>query len=304
MGILVSAHNPMTGPRHLGHYVSTMLEWPSLQKEHECFFVIDDLIANLMYPSDREAVLNRSLFVAREFLASGISRERGHIVLTSSLTELSEALALTMNFVDTSYLKGLYQHSFLGMLAPHQRSQLGLKVTPRLSEVVYPQLGMPTLALFLRADHFQGGLEISGYVYIMQELAGRIAEDYGDIVRPPDWMQPKTPYLRGTDGNHMITDNAWLLSLPADKQDALRDSRSVPYDVVVEWAEALQIAERKQEDMLRGIEQHCEKFRDFRISNEELLDLLADGAARAKFQLRETLERLKSSMHIPQILEY
>ncbi len=65
MDILISAHNPMTGPRHLGHHVSTMREWPALQRKYECFFVIDDLIATFMYPHDKNEIFERSLFVAK-----------------------------------------------------------------------------------------------------------------------------------------------------------------------------------------------------------------------------------------------
>ncbi|WP_108817039.1 hypothetical protein [Loktanella sp. Alg231-35] len=313
MSILVSAHNPMTGPRHLGHHVSTMLEWPYLEDEYECFFIIDDVIATLMYPSQREMIFNRSLYTARDFMASGINPEKSHIVLTSSISESFELTSYFMNFVDMDYCRRLFEHSFLGMLAPHQRAQLSLNINPSVSEYLYPQFAVPTMALGLGCEQFQGGLEISGYVYVMEAIAESFNRTYPDTLRSPNWHKPKVPYLSGADGNHMVTENGWVLSQDLEGQCSDIKDGTVADSILCEWCEA--IDEREAADAVRSgsgshrekaistILAHCEGYRKFDVTNDEIVERLANGAARAKFLLRETLSTVKSSMGVPEIIE-
>lgn len=313
MTILVSAHNPMTGPRHLGHHVSTMMEWPDLEDDHECFFIIDDVIASLMYPSQRDMIFNRSLYTARDFMACGIDPKKSHIVLTSSICESFELTSYFMHFVDMDYCRRLFEHSFLGMLAPHQRAQLSLGLNPSVSEHIYPQFAVPTMALGLGCEQFQGGLEISGYVYVMDAIVESFNRTYADILQAPAWHKPRVPYLSGADGNHMVTENGWVLSQGLDGQcSAIRDG-SVPESILCEWCEAINANEiadairsgsgSHREEAISAILSHCEKYRKFDPTNDEIVDRLAHGAARAKFLLRETLSTVKSSMGIPEIIE-
>src|SRR6202043_997675 len=92
--ILVSGHNPMTGPRHLGHYVSTIREWQHLQYEYESFIIIDDLLARFLNPVHREEVTNSTLFVIRDFLAGGLDPAVTRIVVTSMLPEFAHLIFL------------------------------------------------------------------------------------------------------------------------------------------------------------------------------------------------------------------
>lgn len=314
MDILVSAHNPMTGPRHLGHYVSTMMEWPNLQKKHECFFVIDDLIASFMYPKARSQIFNRALFTARDFLASGIDTENGHIVFTSSLWENSELLLLLSNYIDMALCERLFDRSFLGMLSPQQRSQMKLSPSASAAEYLYPALGMPALTLGLQAKAFQGGEEISGYVYIMEQIAKQFSAEHGEALSAPAWLKPATPYLSGTDGTHMTTHNAIILSNSDAAFKGHSGSASIPDTVLSEWASALgesALSTRLSKDpsagrgaILEAVERHCAPYRKFDITNDAILNHAAKGAARAKYLLRDTLSRLKRAMQIPEILEY
>lgn len=314
MSVLVSAHNPMTGPRHLGHHVSTMMEWPALEEVHECFFVIDDVIATLMYPSQREMIFNRSLYTARDFLASGIDTTKSHIVLTSSISESFELSSYLLHYVDMDYCRRLFDHSFLGILAPHQRAQLRLGLNPSVAEYIYPQFAVPTMSLGLGCEQFQGGLEISGYVYIMEAIVDSFNRAHPNATfHAPSWLKPRVPYLSGADGNHMITENGWILSQPLEGQcSAIRDG-TVPDSVLCEWCEALDLPDiaeavrdggsKHRDNAIAALLSHCERYRTADFTNEEIVDRLAAGAARAKFLLRETLSSVKAAMGIPEIIE-
>lgn len=311
MTILVSAHNPMTGPRHLGHHVSTMKEWPRLQASHECFFVIDDLIATFMYPRDRAEIFDRSIFVAAEFMASGINLKDANIILTSMVPEASELLILLSNYIGSSLCRDLFDRSFLGMISVHDRDELELPLQPSLSEIIYPQLGLPALTLGLKADLFQGGEEISGYVTIMREIVRQFTGAHGEILAAPTWEKPRTPFLPGLDGTHMMSENAIYLSTPTEiksmSESADYDAGAVRaiYEALRDPEEASELSVSKAADQLQDlIDRECERYRKSEIDSESVLDQLALGAARAKFLLRSTLSEVKQALHIPEVLEY
>ena len=81
----LSAHNPMTGPRHLGHYASTMVAWPRHAAEGELNVVVDDVISALLYPKGRDEVESRTLAVVRECLALDVDFSKHHLSATSTI---------------------------------------------------------------------------------------------------------------------------------------------------------------------------------------------------------------------------
>ena len=47
--ILISTHNPVTGPRHLGHYFGAMKSLVECQHDYETIVVLDDLPSIIKY---------------------------------------------------------------------------------------------------------------------------------------------------------------------------------------------------------------------------------------------------------------
>lgn len=312
MSILVSAHNPMTGPRHLGHHVSTMREWPRLQSEHECFFVIDDLIAVLMYPKERQEIFERSLFVAQEFLACGIDSEKASVFLTSMTPEVSELMVLLSGSCDQAFCDMLFRDSFLGILGASDREELALPALPSVAEYLYPQLALPALTLGLGADVFQGGEEISGYVTIMRRLVDRFNAEHGKVLAAPRWERPETSFLLGTDGTHMMSANAIYMSEPPEQAEQASRYQGCHPEAADEICSALTgkrageaATDGDRADELRSaIDRECAPYRSASYGGQDILEQLSDGAARAKFLLRETLSKVKRPLGIPEIIEY
>jgi len=306
MDILISAHNPMTGPRHLGHHVSTMREWPQLQKKYECFFVIDDLIAVLMYPRERKEIFERSLFVAREFMACGIDLKRCHIFLTSMVPESLELMTYLSNYIDHGFCDDLFKRSFLGLISPQDREEIGLPLVPSIAELTYPQLALPALTLGLGAKAFQGGEEISGYLMIMRQLVRQFNAANKLQLVAPIWEQPETSFLHGTDGNHMMSENAIYVSdTGSSRHDRYADAHPETMRhmaAALAPAKAAAGAEHKHLQTLLDRETEC--YRTTSASSDQVMDCVADGAARAKFLVRGTLERVRQSLSIPHIIEY
>jgi len=304
VSVLVSAHNPMTGPRHLGHLVSTMADWPALGNEYDdVFLVIDDLIATLLYPAGREHVDSRSLTCAKEFLCSGIRDSRFHVVLTSMVPEAIELAHYLSMGLDHPWCDRLYEETFAGRLDSYQRAQLGLGKYPSVAEVVFPQLGLASLALGLGATGFQGGEEMRGYLDIMTTLAGAHSQ-----LEAPAFVPGGCMFLTGTDGRHMATENAIFLSEPKERVferlATVADNR-----IFAEWAAALGDRDlstkvlRDSPDGARSaiaelLSERLAPFRDSRLERAGVVEELQRGAFEARERVRDALVSLKTALYV------
>jgi tryptophanyl-tRNA synthetase len=305
--VLLSAHNPMTGPRHLGHLVSTMVDWPKLEEKYEIFIVIDDLIASLLYPKGREQIQARVFNVAREFFATGIHRQKSHVVLTSMIPELHELTFFMGSLIDFQWLRELYTESFGGLLGSFQRYQLGLNRLASATEVVYPQVALAAMTLGLGTDAFQGGEEMRGYLHIMEAISERAGRSSG--IRAPQFLPGRATFLLGTDGRHMASENAIYLAAP--KEELQRDIGCVrSAEIFRNWYGALEQKKSTREvsdplaadttrTMLDYLLERLKPFREFKMSNADIADALEQSALLIRERLSERLAGIKKEFGIP-----
>jgi tryptophanyl-tRNA synthetase len=309
--IMVSAHNPMSGARHLGHYVSTMKEWEKLQYEFELFIVVDDLIAHFLNPAERSEMQNRSFLTIQDFLAGGADPSACHFILTSMLPEALELMTLLSAHIELPYCERLYSQSYAGLLKTYHRPQVGLGKYPSIAEFIFPQIGLPALTIGLQTQAFQGGEEISGYVHIMAEIVRSFNEQHGEVLRAPRLHAPETNFLVGVDGTHMIPGNEITLSADPDEIKATVE-RITETQVIRDWYTALGYqdlaralpdagaADQKMKaTMTEVLIDSLARFREFRVTNKEIAELLYDGADVARSLISDTTNRVKAQMGIP-----
>ena len=306
--VVVSAHNPMTGGRHLGHYVSTMIDWLSIEKDHELFIIIDDLIATILYPRSRKEIERRTFQVAKEFIATGVNFDENHLVLTSMIPEMCELSLFASIGIDHEWCRRLYTESFAGLLDSYQRKELNLPRYPSLAEVSYPQICLAALTIGLRTDFFQGGEEMRGYLQIMEAM---VEGFQGITLRVPALLTTKCTFLPGTDGNHMWGENAVYLS---DSEEAIYQSisKTKSLNVFKRWCMACNQQELVQtfgmesdnvskdscQLMADYLVREFSKFRDFRISNQEIIDIFKNSSIVARERLKELLIEAKTLLGV------
>lgn len=304
--ILVSAHNPMTGPRHLGHLASTMIDWSKLQAKYEIYIVIDDLIASVLYPRGRVQIQDRAFNVAREFLATGIDRRRSHVVLTSMLPEMHECAFFAGAQLDFQWLRELYAESFGGLLDSFQRHGLGMPRLASVTEVVYPQVALAALTLSLGAAAFQGGEEMRGYLHIMDAIRERAGRRSG--FRKPKFLAGQSTFVLGTDGRHMASENAVFLSAPPKLlKSAVAQVESA--HIFRTWYAALgredlasqakELGTKARSAMLDFLMDTFKPFREFKVSNSDIAEALENSALSARELLCKRLAAVKGSYGIP-----
>jgi tryptophanyl-tRNA synthetase len=301
--ILVSPHNPITGPRHLGHYLGSMKDLIDIQNDYECYVILDDMLASLMYPKERSKIINRTLFVVQDFINAGLDPKKSKIVLTSQLPQLYELIFLIGSVVDFDYCKTLHSSSFCGLLKHYQRRDLNLKFHPSTSEVVYPQIGIPCATLGLQAEYFQGGEEITGYISTMEEIVDGYSSVNKTQFTKPKYVSSAMPFVKGLDGAYMIQGNGLLLSAD-EKEIQQKVSETKDLTIFGQWYSAFGIKGNSEKlnslsekaaktEMTNFLVDYLKPFRESKLTNGDLIDILESSTKSAKILLNETCESMR-----------
>lgn len=78
-----------TGELHIGNYLGALKNWVALQEEYESFYCIVNLHA-ITLPQDPKTLRQKTLDLARIYLAAGVDSERSTIFIQSDVPEHAE----------------------------------------------------------------------------------------------------------------------------------------------------------------------------------------------------------------------
>ena len=78
-----------TGNLHIGNYLGALKNWVALQDEYESFFCIVNLHA-ITLPQNPEILRQKTLDLARIYLASGINPDKSTVFIQSDVSEHAE----------------------------------------------------------------------------------------------------------------------------------------------------------------------------------------------------------------------
>lgn len=307
----ISVHNPLFGPRNLGHYLGSMKDLIATQHYYRTVVVIDDIAATFINPRDFKSVQNRSFFIVQDFINAGFDHKNNSIILTSQvIQELTQLIFYFSSVVDLKYCNHLFQNSFIGGLKAHQRKGMELKQYPSIFEQLYPQLGMPSISLGLDVELFQGGEEIMGYTYIMKEIVDGVNNMLNLDLYSPIYEPSRNRTVLGLDGQYMFQHNSIFL---AEDEQSIRDKifQIKNKDVLMDWYKSFGYPDiasnlfHKENFMLE--KEHLtdlliEEFKPFRrnkLTNQTIIEVLSTSAVNVKQQLNKKLEELKQAFQIP-----
>ena len=169
-----------TGELHLGNYIGALKNWVALQEEYESFFCIVDLHA-ITIPRDPEELRQKTLNLARIYLAAGINPEKSTVFIQSDVSEHAE-LAWIMNCVARiGELERMTQYKDKARVR-------GEKVTAGL--MVYPTLMAADILLY-QTDLVPVGQDQKQHLELTRDLATRFNRDYGEtFVIPEPFIPP------------------------------------------------------------------------------------------------------------------
>jgi tryptophanyl-tRNA synthetase len=168
-----------TGNLHIGNYLGALKNWVALQDEYESFFCIVNLHA-ITLPQNAEILKQKTLDLARIYLASGINPEKSTIFIQSDVSEHAELAWILSCVARMGELERMTQFKDKGK-GNRERAGVGL--------FTYPVL-MASDILLYQTDLVPVGKDQKQHLELARDLAERFNRDFGETFVVPEPFIP------------------------------------------------------------------------------------------------------------------
>ncbi|HEV7699391.1 MAG TPA: tryptophan--tRNA ligase [Pyrinomonadaceae bacterium] len=168
-----------TGELHIGNYLGALKNWVALQDEYEAFYCIVNLHA-LTLPQDPAVLRQKTLDLARIYLAAGIDPEKSTIFIQSDVAEHAELTWILACQSRMGELERMTQFKDKGK-GNSERAGVGL--------FTYPVLMAADILLY-RTDLVPIGKDQKQHLELARDLAERFNRDFGYTFVVPDGFIP------------------------------------------------------------------------------------------------------------------
>jgi tryptophanyl-tRNA synthetase len=169
-----------TGELHIGNYLGALKNWVALQHEYESFFCIVNLHA-ITLPQNPQTLKQKTLDLARIYLAAGIDPQVSTIFIQSDVSEHAE-LAWVLNCVA--------RMGELERMTQFKDKSKGKGERVGAGLLIYPVL-MASDILLYQTDLVPVGQDQKQHIELTRDLAERFNRDYGETFRiPGDFIPP------------------------------------------------------------------------------------------------------------------
>ncbi len=313
-----------TGNLHIGNYLGALKNWVALQNEFESFFCIVNLHAITM-PQEPKVLKQKSLDLARIYLASGINPKISTVFIQSDVSEHAE-LAWVLNCIA--------RMGELERMTQFKDKSKGKTERVGAGLFTYPVL-MASDILLYQTDLVPIGQDQKQHLELTRDVAERFNRDFGETFVIPDAFIPPVgakiqslaePAKKMSKSDENLNGSIFLLddadTITKKIKRAVTDSGTdIKFDEsrpainnlltiyqlltnkTVEECEAdfdgkgyghfkTELAETVVE-FLKPFQERVKEFDD-----EELKNILKNGAEKAKTIARETLKEVYAKMGI------
>jgi tryptophanyl-tRNA synthetase len=168
-----------TGSLHIGNYLGALKNWVALQDEYESFFCIVNLHA-VTLPQSPEILRQKTLDLARIYLASGITPEKSTVFIQSDVSEHAELAWILSCAARMGELERMTQFKDKGK-GNAERAGVGL--------FTYPVL-MASDILLYQTNLVPVGQDQKQHLELTRDLAERFNRDFGDTFTVPEPFIP------------------------------------------------------------------------------------------------------------------
>lgn len=316
---IVSGIQP-TGVKHLGNYFGAMRQHLDLQDAFpgECFFFIADYHA-LTAVNDPEELARSRTQLARTYLALGLDPEKACLFRQSDVPEVTEISWL----LSTVTSMGLLQraHSY--------KDKVAKGLTPNVGLFTYPVL-MSADILAYGGEVIPVGKDQVQHVEMTKDMAQSFNARYGEVFTMPEARLTEACYVPGLDGQKMSTSYGNTIPIfsfgkplrkliSKIKTDSTELGSSLTkagplYELLClfqgrehvdtrfdlgsypDYAIPYGYGNAKME-LKNAIEEHFAIARDraLALSDDDVMDVLIEGAGQASSIAQETLERCRDA---------
>src|SRR6187401_3585538 len=164
-----------TGELHIGNYLGALKNWVALQEEYESFYCIVNLHA-ITLPQDPAKLRQKTLDLARIYLAAGIDPERSTIFIQSDVPEHAELTWILSCIARMGELERMTQFKDKAK-GNTERAGVGL--------FTYPVLMAADILLY-QTDLVPVGKDQKQHLELTRDLAERFNRDFGETFKLPD----------------------------------------------------------------------------------------------------------------------
>jgi len=179
---VLSGIQPTSDSFHLGNYLGAVKQWVALQDGHDTFYCIVDLHA-LTIETEPALMRKRTLASAAQLIALGISPEKSTLFVQSQVpqhNQLGWLMECMAGFGEASRMTQFKDKS----------SKLGAD-SARVGLFTYPMLQAADILLY-QADLVPVGEDQRQHIELTRDLAGRFNTRYGQTFTIPDGYILKT----------------------------------------------------------------------------------------------------------------
>jgi len=164
-----------TGQLHIGNYLGALKNWVALQDEYEAFYCIVNLHA-ITLPQDPKTLRQKTLDLARIYLAAGVDPSRSTIFIQSDVPEHAELTWILSCVARMGELERMTQFKDKGK-GNAERAGVGL--------FTYPVLMAADILLY-QTDLVPVGQDQKQHLELCRDLAERFNRDFGETFKLPD----------------------------------------------------------------------------------------------------------------------
>src|SRR4051794_32866964 len=223
-----------TGELHIGNYLGALKNWVALQNEYESFYCIVNLHA-ITLPQDPAKLRQKTLDLARIYLAAGVDPQKSTIFIQSDVPEHAELTWVLSCVARMGELERMTQFKDKSAKGGRERSGVGL--------FTYPVLMAADILLY-QTDLVPVGQDQKQHLELSRDLAERFNSRFGETFKVPipviqqetariyDLQNPTAKMSKSAESDAGVL---WLLDDPAKSAKkimrAVTDSDgSVRYD--------------------------------------------------------------------------
>jgi tryptophanyl-tRNA synthetase len=307
-----------SGALHIGNYLGALKQYIALQDEMEGFYFLADYHA-LTTIRDPEAMRENTLSAALDFLACGLDPERSVLFKQSDVPEVTELTWLLSCVTPMGLLERC--HAYKEKVAEGLPAEHGL--------FAYPVLMAADIIIY-DSDIVPVGQDQKQHVEVTRDIAIRFNTTFGDTLKLPEArIVDVVATVPGIDGRKMSKSYGNAIEIASDDETTRRRVMSIvtdstpveapkdpdacnvmalyrlfasPEDVrAMEeryraggygYAEAKRQLASTINDYFRPIRERRRKLQN---DMPYVLDVLAEGARRARAEARQTLDRARAA---------
>lgn len=168
-----------TGNLHIGNYLGALKNWVTLQEEYESFYCIVNLHA-ITLPQNPQVLKQKTLDLARIYLASGVNPEISTIFIQSDVSEHAELTWILSCVSRMGELERMTQFKDKGK-GNAERASVGL--------FTYPVLMAADILLY-QTDLVPVGQDQKQHLELTRDIAERFNRDFGETFIIPEPFIP------------------------------------------------------------------------------------------------------------------